>query len=231
MNVYFLVEGKMTEPKVYPAWLSYLAPNLHKVKFCYQITENCYCLFSGEGFPNLLDNHLSNTIKDVEQHGNIDYLVLCLDADDRTVDETRKKVFNYLEAEKIEIPRNTEFVIICQNKCFETWFLGNKTFFKRNPTNQKLREYIGHYNVCEDDPEEMEKLPDFKGSSSTFHYEYFRCLCQEKRDKGATCHYSKTNPKLVTDKTFLDQLIARYEDINHIASFGEFLEFCRRINR
>lgn len=30
MNIYFLVEGKRTEMKVYPKWLSILIPNLGK---------------------------------------------------------------------------------------------------------------------------------------------------------------------------------------------------------
>lgn len=31
MNIYFLVEGKRTERKVYPAWLAYLLPELQQV--------------------------------------------------------------------------------------------------------------------------------------------------------------------------------------------------------
>ncbi len=31
MNLYFIVEGK-TEQKVYPSWLSYLLPELQRVK-------------------------------------------------------------------------------------------------------------------------------------------------------------------------------------------------------
>ena len=227
MNVYFLVEGKKTERKVYPAWLSYLAPKLHKVKSCDQFTENGYYLLSGEGYENLLYNHhLSNAIKDVEQYKNINYLVLCLDVDDRTVDQTQQEIFDYLEAEKIEIPQNTEFVIICQNKCIETWFLGNRTFFKRHPKNQELCKHIEHYNVRENDPEKMSKPDTSKKSTAQFHCEYFRLLCQER----GICHYSKTNPKLVTDETFLNELISRYEDTKHIASFGRFLQFCERIN-
>ncbi len=32
MNIYFLVEGKRTERKVYPAWLSYILPELKQVQ-------------------------------------------------------------------------------------------------------------------------------------------------------------------------------------------------------
>lgn len=32
MNIYFLVEGKRTERKVYPAWLAYLLPELQRVQ-------------------------------------------------------------------------------------------------------------------------------------------------------------------------------------------------------
>jgi hypothetical protein len=51
MNVYFLVEGKRTEKKVYPLWLSHLVPELRKMQWYHQVVKNNYCVFSGNGFP------------------------------------------------------------------------------------------------------------------------------------------------------------------------------------
>ena len=34
-----------------------------------------------------------------------------------------------------------------QNKCFETWFLGNPKIFKNNPASNFLVDCIKHYNV------------------------------------------------------------------------------------
>jgi hypothetical protein len=48
MNLYFLVEGKRTEKKVYPAWLAHLLPELQRVQNYDQVNQNNYYLFSGE---------------------------------------------------------------------------------------------------------------------------------------------------------------------------------------
>ena len=65
MNIYFLVEGKRTEMKVYPKWLSHLVPNLKRVDAYQNVESNNYYIFSGNGFPSLLDNHLRNCIEDI----------------------------------------------------------------------------------------------------------------------------------------------------------------------
>ena len=80
MNIYFLVEGKRTEMKVYPKWLSILIPELKRVQWHHEVVKNNYCIFTGDGFPSLLDNHLKNSIEDVNSSGNFDYFVICLDS-------------------------------------------------------------------------------------------------------------------------------------------------------
>jgi hypothetical protein len=52
MNLYFIVEGE-TERKVYPSWLSYLLPELQRVKNPSQAQTNNYYLISGGGYPSL----------------------------------------------------------------------------------------------------------------------------------------------------------------------------------
>ena len=44
MNLYILVEGKNTEKKIYPSWLSYLLPQLKRVNFYDQVDKNSYFL-------------------------------------------------------------------------------------------------------------------------------------------------------------------------------------------
>ena len=46
MNLYFLVEGRRTEKKVYPKWLSVLLPQINEVKFPHEITQNNFYIFS-----------------------------------------------------------------------------------------------------------------------------------------------------------------------------------------
>lgn len=84
MNLYFLVEGKRTEKKVYPAWLAHLVPKLRRVESPDELDDCCYVIFSGEGYPSLLDVHLGNAIKDYNTSGRFDRLVVCLDVDEST---------------------------------------------------------------------------------------------------------------------------------------------------
>ncbi|MGB3512246.1 MAG: hypothetical protein WBA93_24015 [Microcoleaceae cyanobacterium] len=46
MNIYFLLEGRSTEKKIYASWLNYLLADLKKVKFYHQVDKYNYCLFS-----------------------------------------------------------------------------------------------------------------------------------------------------------------------------------------
>jgi len=45
MNVYFIVEGRRTEKKVYPAWLGHLIPELRRVNWAFEADNNNYYLF------------------------------------------------------------------------------------------------------------------------------------------------------------------------------------------
>ena len=224
MNIYFLVEGDQTERKVYPIWLKYLVPRLVRVNCCDDVVKNHYYLACGGGFPSIIDVHLNNAVTDVNEHGNFDYLILCLDVDDSTPEDLVQLIHKNFQENRIGLV-STQLVIIFQNKCFETWFLGNRKIFKRNPSNQQLRKYITHYNVLEDDPENMPKTDDFKGSTSYFHSDYFRLICRERN-----CRYSKEHPGLVTENSFLDELVARFQETKHVPSFGRFVLFCEYIH-
>jgi hypothetical protein len=224
MNIYFLVEGKQTEMKVYPKWLSYLIPKLSKVQWHHQVINNNYCIFTGSGFPSLLDNHLRNSIADVNSSGNFDYFVICLDSDDDTIEERKKLVLDFIMDEEIVINPNTQLVIIVQNKCLETWFLAHTKNFKKNPINESLREYVGFYNVKSNDPELMGKIPDFEGSTSIFHSSYLQQLLSERNIK-----YTKNNPQGVMEEYFLQNLINRNQKTGHIQSFKFFIDFCIKI--
>ena len=54
MNLYFLVEGKRTENKVYPAWLKHLLPELQQVKNFDEVDKNNFYLFSANGYPSII---------------------------------------------------------------------------------------------------------------------------------------------------------------------------------
>jgi len=224
MNIYFLVEGKRTEKKVYPKWLSVLVPELVRVHSFDSVETNNYYIFSGNGFPSLLDNHLRNCIDDINKNMKYDYFVICLDADEQSIPNCKQEIYDFIEREKIILNSRTKFEIIVQNKCFETWFLGNSKIFKTNPSGEFLQECVSFYNVKKDDPELMTKLPDFDGSISIFHSTYLQELLAEKN-----VQYSKKNPQSVTEEYFLNELIKRNEKTAHIKTFRYFVDFCKQI--
>jgi hypothetical protein len=224
MNIYFLVEGKRTEMKVYPKWLSYLVPELQRSTTFDTVAKNNYFIFSGNGFPSLLDNHLRNCVSDINNVGKYDYFVVCLDADEQSATACKQEILDFIANEKIILNAKTQFEIIVQNKCLETWFLANPKIFKGNPKSDFLRECVEFYNVKKNDPELMEKLPDFEGSTSVFHSIYLQELLAERN-----VTYSKKNPQSVAEEYFLRELILRNQKTKHIRSFQYFIEFCEQI--
>ena len=222
MNIYFLVEGRRTEKKVYPKWLAHLLPNLVEVTDPFEISSDSYYVFNGNGFPSLLDNHLTNSVSDVNEIAKFDYLVICLDSDDETIEYRRNEVLNFIKKNKLKLT-NCEFVIIVQNKCIETWFLGNRKVYSKQPQSADLRKYNKFFNVQEDNPELMTKLDDF-GTSAQFHEAYLTEMLLEKNIR-----YTKRNPNGVVEEHYLKELISRQKETNDLLSFKDFLDFCATV--
>jgi len=224
MNLYFIVEGRRTEKKVYPSWLKLLLPELRKVKIASEATFNNYYLFNGNGFPALLHNHLKNSIDEVNELKIFNYLVIALDVDDSTIDNRVNEVNNFVISNNLEL-NNTELIIIPQNKCIESWFLGNHKIFKKNPQNRNLLKYIEFYNVKTNDPEAMGLCCGFN-SYAQFHADYCSKYLNERNIK-----YTKNNPRGVTEKDYLNNLIARINKTNHLKSFGLFIDFINKVKK
>lgn len=224
MNIYFLVEGKKTEIKVYPKWLSILIPELNRVSSFDEVVKNNYYMFSGNGFPSLLDNHLKNSILDINSQKKYDYFVICLDADDVNVEERKNEIIQFMIDNEIKLNKHTKMEIVVQNKCFETWFLGNPKIFKANPSSEFLKECVLFYNIKINDPELMGKLVGYENSTSDFHTTYLREMLAERNVR-----YSKNNPNEVTEEYFLNEIIKRNNKTNHLPSFKYFIDFCETI--
>ncbi len=223
MNIYFLVEGRRTEKKVYPKWFSHLLPELEEVNDAFSVDNNKFYIFNGNGYPSILNNHLKNTVEDVNSIGKYQYLVLCIDSDEVEVDYRRQEVEKFIEDEGISLNENIEFILIVQNRCIETWCLGNRRVYKRNPTEEILREYVEFYNVSIDDPELMGKIDDFE-THAQFHGSYLKEMLYERNIR-----YTKKNPNGVISSAYLNELIERYNDTNHILTFRSFIDFCNKI--
>lgn len=224
MNIYFLVEGKQTERKVYPKWLSILLPEITEVDFFDDVVALNYKIFSGNGFPHLLHNHLQASIEDINAAGNYDYFVICLDSDDFTVQERTDEILEFISSNNLEILPQTKLKIVVQQKCIESWLLGNRKIFKTNPHNQNLVDSIQFYDVSKSDPEKMQKPEHYVGSIANFHFGYLRDLLRERN-----ISYSKKFPRDVVEAHYLKELILRSEETEDLSTFRVFLDFCKEL--
>ncbi|PHS11009.1 MAG: hypothetical protein COA78_10655 [Blastopirellula sp.] len=220
MNVYFLVEGKHTERKVYPAWLGHLVPGFTKVDHFHSVIENNYFLVSGEGYPSLF-GHLQNAIEDFNNAGNYSLFVIALDVDDSTPEDRVTEVVERATANGLN---EEQLRVIPQNCCIESWFLGNQRMIPRNPQSQLLAQFIRHYDVRQNDPELMPIMNGFK-SIGQFHDKYFREVARARN-----LRYSKTRPGHVMDLSYVEELKSRVESTSQMATLSTFFSLCDEIS-
>jgi hypothetical protein len=221
MNVYFLVEGK-TEKKVYPQWLSHLLPGLKEVRNFDEVEQHNYYLFSSYGYPSILDD-IKNAAKDINDCGKYSYLVVCLDADEDAIEERKVEINGIFQPDLQEL--KAELVVIVQNRCFESWFLGNRKVYPRNPEDESLRQYCKFYNVSVNDPEMM---PNFAGFNriAQFHEDYLKRMLKEKG-----IHYTKRNPREVGESHYIEELKKRVTDApQQLKTLQDFFRFCESIH-
>ncbi len=218
MNVYFIVEGEITEAKLYPRWLSFYIPELTRVDRLSQVTKNNYFLICAGGIPNIY-NHIINAIKDVNDYPVFDYLVACLDGEEIGVNRRREILNRKIKESGINLSSKCKFESIIQNPCVETWLLGNKKIAKRTPQNGLLLEYMKFYDVRNYDPELMGAFPGFNNRAK-FHYSYLRETLSERR-----LIYRKDKPEEVLKKGYWEQLVKRTIDTDHLASLKECFNF------
>ncbi|MGK7955104.1 MAG: hypothetical protein AB4063_07560, partial [Crocosphaera sp.] len=128
MNIYFLVEGRHTEKKLYPRWLNYYIPALKQVHLYDKVEHNNYYLSSGKGYPSILNDYLPEAVQDIQETSKYDYLVICVDADEDSINERKKYINDFMSSQEISLGK-TELILIIQNRCIETWLLGNRKIF------------------------------------------------------------------------------------------------------
>lgn len=218
MNIYMLVEGRRTEMAVYPAWIAHLLPFMKQVEHPFEAWEDNLYIVSGFGYPNIL-HHIENCVKDVNKYRRFDYLVICLDSDDREVRDRIIEIETILQEEHLW-PKKARIQVFVQKKCIETWFLGSDLNLRGRMT-QRLQYYMDHYNVFYDDPEEMDKPEDYRGSVGDFHCGY---LCRLLEANGS--YYAKRKPGVVLEGEYVDSLRRRTDSTPHLATLKNFFEFC-----
>lgn len=223
MNFYLLVEGEQTELQLYPKWLSYIIPELTRVDSFTKITKNSYYIFSGGGIPSTY-NHAVNAIKDINVVGKYDYLIIVLDAEEISPERRKEKLLEHIKDANVQLQEGCQLEVIVHNRCVETWFLGNRKIYKRNPQGERFQQYSRHYNVEIDDPELMPKLPNFK-LTAHFHIAYLKEMLAEQNVR-----YRKSRPKEVLERYYFDELVKRVEDLpSHLQSFSNCLQILQTI--
>jgi len=152
---------------------------------------------------------------------HVDYLVVCMDADyEGSIEKTKEKI----ETAILDgVTRGADFdipeIMLVQNKCIESWFLGNREVYPQI-VSANFRKFTNHYNVSTDDPEKMDTPLYFTGSCGEYHKLYLNKML---RENGLS--YSESNTRHVSTEEYVLQLKMRAEETNHLATLKEFFNF------
>jgi hypothetical protein len=222
MNLYFILEGDTTETLIYPKWISYILPNYSQIDFENQVDQNNFYIFSGGGIPSIY-NHTVNAIKNINDNPKFDKLIVCLDGEEIGVEERIKEITTYIENSKVILNTKCEIDFVIQNVCIETWFLGNRKIIKKNPDGTLLKEFKKFHDVSTNDPEELLLFKGYRNRAH-FHYSYFREILKEHN-----LVYKKSQPKVVLEKTYFDELENRVNETTHLQTFKGLITLLNEI--
>ncbi|VEN73426.1 conserved hypothetical protein [Candidatus Desulfarcum epimagneticum] len=218
MNLYFLVEGRRTEKKVYRAWIGYVFPQLTEAGKIEDVHSNHYFIMAGYGYPSYRQR-IRESLRDIAGWGNIDHFFICVDCEEETPESKIREIK--------EIVSEGEHVSNChvmvQNCCMETWFLGNRRIMKRNPVGEALREYKKFYDVSRDDPEDMGRPADYKFRAH-FHEAYLKAMLRERG-----LRYSKSKPGIVMERPYFQELADRNIETGHMPTFGKLIRLWKKM--
>lgn len=236
MNLLLLVEGEKTEPKIYRAWLSHLFPDLSFVVRPEDMTINSCRIIPGNGYPNMISSpkiyggysRLEACLLDIRNYSNVDYFFICVDSEEETYQNRFEEVNSKLESLKSQLGMNqsqrTEFHIIVQQCCIETWALGNAEIPNEyTPQNSSTDFFIfqKYYDILISNPEWMDGCPPGYNYSTKarFHGSYLKEYLKE-----FGLSYSKKKPKVIGEKKYLDALIKRCRSTNDLSSLKHLID-------
>ncbi|MBF0293624.1 MAG: hypothetical protein HQL96_00425 [Magnetococcales bacterium] len=215
MNFYLLVEGDRTEKKLYPAWLSLTFATMRQVWRIEDLQGDHFVVFAFKGQP-LTPDKLTRHVEDVVSLGRIDHFFVMVDAEEESSAVRQQSIDRIIR--KIPGHDTIHYSIIVQNRCIETWFLGNRRFMKRNPQSEELRAYQNHYPVHEQDPELMPKMANFTGTHAGWHKKYLEAIFKEQN-----LTYNK-EPYEVNKPSYFYQLYERVTSTPHLPSLKRLLD-------
>lgn len=150
---------------------------------------------------------------------NIDCLVIVLDADIYgSVEATYEKVVRELQKANID---DIQWEIIVQNKCIETWFLGNREAYP-DSYSDAFAPFADHYNVSKQDPEQMPG--DGEHSIGTYSKVYLKKMLNESKRT-----YTERRVKDVTMPEYLEGMNNRIQETEDVASYKAFVDWLQSL--
>lgn len=229
MNIYMLMEGE-TEPKLYPTWLSFIAPNMKQITNISNINQDNFYVISGKGYPRLLTNTLKAAITDICQSTKFDELWVMLDTDDCTVEDREQEVLDKVASILADNPilklGSCQVHVIAQKVCIETWGLANERIFPHRNITSELKPFYDHYDVSGHDPELMLQPTSFESSIGEYHYRYLKTMLRARSEK---LNYSKTSPSPLNMKAYFDEIVIKVNKDGHVNSFKKFYDLASRL--
>jgi len=214
VNIYVVVEGE-TEKKVYSTWIPLINPALTEISSVEDVSDNNFLIVKGGGIPGYFEI-IEAAVEDVHSIAAFDRLVVCVDSEELTYVAKYQEVEAFING----TARAIDYRIVVQHFCFETWALGNRRIVSRYPQSQRLREFKNHFDVGARDPELLTVIPRLTLTRARFAESYLRALLNE-RFRNLT--YIKGHPGPVSQRTYFEQLVDRYQATGHIGSFAHLL--------
>lgn len=215
MNIYVVCEGEIGEKKVYRDWIPRVNSQLSYVSNIDEIVHNNFSILIGGGYPSYFDI-IESAIFDVNEHGNIDRIVIAVDSEELDYQEKYDEIDEVVSG----ISCSCDVYIIIQYFCLETWGLGNKHIIRPQPQNAALRAYKNYFDIRVEDPE---LLPSYEKEELTrvrFAEKYLR---RALNDKFRNLTYTKSNPSVLLHQKYFDRVKSRCLYTNHIKYFNNFL--------
>jgi len=215
MNFYIVVEGARTETTIFSDWVPRLNPELIEVDHPSQLSANNFVIFSGHGYPNYF-NVIRNAAIDIAANPLMGTLAVSVDAEDDLLAEKRAAINEIIDEVDPAIARK----IIIQNACIESWLLGNRRQVRPFPTSAQAKYWRAFYDVREYCPELMPADLEGGRNRAATALAYLRSAI---RERNPTSSYSKRRPHIVCNSAYLDQLITRRNETDHLETFGDFV--------
>lgn len=221
MSLYFVVEGKRTEPKLFRKWLPLLLPGVREVERMEDSEEGTFFMVSGQGYP-AYKKLVEQAVRDCVQSRNGFKLVVCVDAEELASADRAAEICEVISEAQRGAPREVPHTVVVADCCIESWLLGNAKLVRRNPVNVELLEYKRHYDVVRGDPELMPQRSGDRNRADT-HIRYLKAAF---RERGLS--YAKNHPGEAGESHYFRELVARATELQvdgtrHLRSFAGFL--------